>query len=357
MKVKRTEAPEKKTPERSFFISFQGITIIVIVVVAVLFFFWHQKNFRAISNSEVPTGTPISEISIPEPVVSNGIPGITAQKESLSSLPDETEGSGVVVRQTTGRDSGNLHASLDRGQSPSLSQDDRTLGPDKISHGPDEDGKTVLNSASLSEACVTKSQTIHQFYKHLDGQNYIEPHNLSPNSEVYFTKLIQNLLDNPPVVSGETDDLYTILQNTAHFFRIIGKENILIMKGILDREKDQFENVLAQFYSLLHIPSCPEQSFNLHIQESALYDYAGFFLNTMGGRLYLFRRDSMSRMVVSYYAVLLIDRANKNAENKHGIALKTAINQLIDEIESTANTLHLKEMYLDDLYTLKEQYQ
>ncbi len=38
--------------------------------------------------------------------------------------------------------------------------------------------------------------------------------------------LLQKLLDNPPVVIGETDDLFTLFQNTAHFFRILGKENI-----------------------------------------------------------------------------------------------------------------------------------
>ena len=65
----------------------------------------------------------------------------------------------------------------------------------------------------------------------------------------------------------------------------------------------------------------------------------------------------MSRMVVSYYAILLVDKANKNASNHHGIEIKKPIDQLIVEMESTSNSLLLQEEYLDKLYTLKEEYQ
>jgi hypothetical protein len=76
----------------------------------------------------------------------------------------------------------------------------------------------------------------------------------------------------------------------------------------------------------------------------------------MGGRLYLFRRDSKSRMIVNYYAILLVDRANQNGTNSHGIDLKQAISSLISEIESGGGHLKLRETYLDQLYALKEKY-
>lgn len=213
-------------------------------------------------------------------------------------------------------------------------------------------------SESISMVCQKTSQTVKNFYAHLDRQPYIQSFNLTTSSELYFSQLIQRLHDNPPVVSGERSDLFTILQNTAHFFRIIGKENITILKGIIDMEKDdKFESVLADFYTLILLPECAKKNFSLNISETSLYDYAGFFLNTMGGRLYLFRRDSLSRIVVSYYALLLIDRANTNASNSHGIEIQPPLDLLIEEIESTANPLQLREHYLDTLFSLKEKYQ
>ena len=85
--------------------------------------------------------------------------------------------------------------------------------------------------------------------------------------------------------------------------------------------------------------------------------YAGFFLNTMGGRLYLFRRDSMSRMVVNFYAILIIEEANKQGRNKYGIDIKDAIDSLIIEIESSRIKLQMRDFYLDTLYDLKVKYQ
>ena len=96
--------------------------------------------------------------------------------------------------------------------------------------------------------------------------------------------------------------------------------------------------------------------FSLTIPNDNLYDYAGFFLNTIGGRLYLFRRDSVSRMTVSYYAVLIIDKANRQGNSRLGIDLKPSIDSLIEEIENTGNNLKFKEEYLDTLYDLKEIY-
>jgi len=197
---------------------------------------------------------------------------------------------------------------------------------------------------------------LNSFYDHLDQQSYMKDFGLKQPSRIHFSNLLQNLLDHPPVVSNETNDLFTLLKNTAHFFRILGKNNILILKGILDREKTSFEHILRTFYTLTDSPEILLNEYNLILPKESLYDYAGFFLNTMGGRLYLFRRDSASRMTVSFYAILIIDKANDEGYNKYGIDLRPAIDFLIEEIENTGRHLTLKESYLDKLYDLKEKY-
>lgn len=197
---------------------------------------------------------------------------------------------------------------------------------------------------------------LNSFYEHLDQQSYMKDFNLNTSSKIHFSRLLQRLTDAPPVVTNETNDLFTILKNTAHFFRIIGKENIIILKGILDREKASFEDVLKNFYALTDYPEALENQYGLTLSQDVLYDYAGFFLNTMGGRLYLFRRDSASRMTVSFYAIQIVDQAIREGNNRHGIDLLPAIDFLIDEMESTGKRLLLKEDYLDALYDLKEMY-
>lgn len=197
---------------------------------------------------------------------------------------------------------------------------------------------------------------LNAFYAHLDQQPYMLDFQLKEPSKKHFSKLLQVLIDNPPSITRETDDYFTLLKNTAHFFRVLGKDNIFILKGILDREKDSFERIIKTFYLLTEHPDSLENAFSLTIPEENLYDYAGFFLNTIGGRLYLFRRDSASRMTVSFYAVLVIDKANRKGNSRLGIDLRPFIDSLIEEIENTGKNLKLKDEYLDTLYDLKENY-
>jgi len=206
------------------------------------------------------------------------------------------------------------------------------------------------------EMCSRESTKIEAFYAHLDQQPYIKSFKLSQPSREHFADLFQKLAAQPPIVSRETDDLYTILKNTAHLFRVIGKNNILLIKGILDQEKESYEDIVASLFRLTSQPDCLKDRLGLQIPESVYYDYSGFFLNTMGGRLYLFRRDSKSRMIVNYYAILIVDRANQNGTNSHGIDLGPAITSLISEIENGGSQLKLRETYLDQLYALKEKY-
>ena len=208
-----------------------------------------------------------------------------------------------------------------------------------------------------ASSCAGLADNVEAFFNKLDTRDYIKSFQLDSPSSVYFPELIQKLVDNPPIVSGETDDLFTILQNTAHFFRIIGKKNILVLKGILDREQATFEQILYDFFTLTAQPECLQERFNLTIGQEPMYAYAGFFLNTMGGRLYLFRRDSMSRMVVNFYAILIIEQANEEGRNKYGIDIKDAIDNLIIEIESSRIKLQMRDFYLDTLYDLKVKYQ
>ncbi len=65
----------------------------------------------------------------------------------------------------------------------------------------------------------------------------------------------------------------------------------------------------------------------------------------------------MSRMVVNFYAIVTVENANRQGRNQYGIDIKSAIDSLIEEIESSKIDLKMREYYLDTLYDLKEKYQ
>ncbi len=231
--------------------------------------------------------------------------------------------------------------------------------PPETRQGEKPGGPGATTAAAVEDQakqCRQLAGDLHHFFTHLDQQEYIRPFDLKEPSQAYFVALAAKLLDNPPVVSGESDDLYTMLKNMAHFFRVIGRNNILLIKAILDRERDKIEDVGAELYQWTAIGACSNDQFKLNAPLPKLYEYAGFFLNTMGGRSYLFRRDSRSRLLVDYYAILIIDRANSKQLNKYGIDIRPIIPQLIQDIKSS-NQLIYKEKYLDRLYDLQEKYQ
>lgn len=324
--------------------------VTVAIIGILLFFFWHQRSIH-VSQTSPDNQSDINSdnITIPEPGrISTGI--VSSESQKAEGGNDEKSINGPAESGLPGSIATGTSSSIEGNTSPSLANvEPEPEATDSFSI-PGENKKSA-------EVCRKSAEVVKKFYAHLDDREYMQAYGLQTSSEKHFTDLLQKLLDNPPVVSGETSDLYTILQNTAHFFRIIGKDNILILKGILDREKDEFEHVLKQLFSMFEIPDCLNHSFALTVPENALYDYAGFFLNTMGGRLYLFRRDSMSRMVVSYYSILLIDKANNQASNRHGIEIKGSINRLIQEMESAGDNLKLQQIYLNKLYSLQETYQ
>lgn len=220
---------------------------------------------------------------------------------------------------------------------------------------------SISNSASSapagSQAPDDSVTAIESFYAHLDQQPYLTEITQGTQSKVYFSRLIQKMLDTPPVVSGETSDLFTLLQNTAHFFRIVGRENVMMIKTIIAHEKNSYEQILAEFYTLSQHPDDLLNTFSINVRGDALYDYAGFFLTTMGGRMYLFRRDSALRLIVSYYSVLVVNEAIQAGHNRHGVDLRPVIDNLIQEMEASGAQLRMKETYLDKLYDLKVKYQ
>ncbi|MGB3212643.1 MAG: hypothetical protein WBB19_18220 [Desulforhopalus sp.] len=330
------DRPQSRVKQSSSFFYYIATAIVILLVIAV--YFYVKNDFPSPLKDQ---DTTVSQSSGPPTDTDNDRIG---QNLTESATGDSTSDNSTAIHRK----------SIDASGSPPGNETSTTHQPESTTSGDIVDQDLPPSSATDDYQDLIK--VINTFYAHLDQQPYIQNSGLKNSSKVHFSKLLQKLVDNPPVVIRETDDLFTLLQNTAHFFRILGKENITIFKKILDEEKDSFEQILKAYYSLTYQPEYLKKEYAVTIPPDALNKYAGFFLNTMGGRLYLFRRDSISRMVVSYYAIITIDRANIAGDGGHGIDLRPAIHSLIEEIENGGSRLKMRDEYLETLYDLQEKY-
>ncbi len=205
--------------------------------------------------------------------------------------------------------------------------------------------------------CLQTADKILLFFEHLDSQNYIREYGMKGSTRDHFNGIIKKLIANPPVVVRETDDLFAILNNMAHFFRVFGPKDILLIKDVLINERELIEPTMALFYKWSEIePDCLNKNLNIKLPLAGLYEYAGYFINTLGGQSYLFRRALHLRLLIRYYSILIIDRANSVDANRYGIDIRYTLDALIAEFQTNGD-LENSQDYLENLIRLQDSYQ
>lgn len=202
-------------------------------------------------------------------------------------------------------------------------------------------------------SCSQAAGSLRSFVDGLEQKGYVKSFNLKQPLRKHLDGLKDKLAAKPPAVVRETDDLYTVISNTAHFFRVIGKDNIQLVKTLLDQEQGKLEDMAAALHASSIGPDCPADTVQLPF--STAYEYSVFFLNTIGGRSYLFRREAKVRLLINYYALLLIDEASVRGINKHGTEIGGLIPPLIREIEASSQLVR-KDEYLARLRALAERH-
>jgi len=210
----------------------------------------------------------------------------------------------------------------------------------------------VSGPANVEESDQDQLQKrVEQFFDYLDRQNYIKAYKLGEGSYQHFLWLVSKLSSHPPVVSGEMNDLYILRCNMAHFYRVMGKKNVLLIKDILSNERKTIEPVIEMLYEW-GLRETANKSGEIKASAGDLYEYAAFFLNTVSGRAYLLRRKSGIRMLLTYYSILTIDRADRESLNHCGVDIIPHVNLLIDDISRYSGLAH-KDKYLERLDSIR----
>jgi hypothetical protein len=200
-----------------------------------------------------------------------------------------------------------------------------------------------------------EDRKIGQFFAYLDEKDYIKAYGLDKGTLQLFQSMADRLAQQPPTVSAELKDPFLLIRNVAHFYRVLGKRDLLMARDVIVNEAEIAEPVGAIFFEWSLPEGPPQEGIEGRPSLSTLYEYAGFFLNSVGGRSYLLRRDSRIRILTTYYCVLIVDRANREEANRHGIDIRPHIASVAEEIRNQRGLVYQKE-YLDTLAGLQEKY-
>jgi len=197
-------------------------------------------------------------------------------------------------------------------------------------------------------------QQIKAFFTYLDEQDYVQAYELKGGTYRQFQQVLKKLSSNPPNVTGETASLYNLYRNMAHFFRVMGKKRVHLIRDILQNEAEILESVMQTFYLWLAYKTGDEVTTGRPTLNE-MYAYSGFFLNTLAGKSYLLRRDSKIRLLTTYYSILILDKANDENLNSNGIDIRPHIEFLTKDFQTQIGVIHQKR-YLLQLEQLADKY-
>ena len=203
--------------------------------------------------------------------------------------------------------------------------------------------------------CVELEQSLQAFCKYLDAGETFRSQKTYRDSWAFFTDILATLEKKPPTISAETYRPSIIVKNSHYFFRLLRREKINIVREVLQYEADLAEPLMGVLYHwLMNGRTCDEpQSITSNLD--TLYRYAGFFLNTLGGHSYLYRRDSRISLLTIYYSILVVHEANSQGFNEEGLDLRFFLPLIFGEIQSRNDLLYAED-YLQTLTDLQLQY-
>ena len=194
------------------------------------------------------------------------------------------------------------------------------------------------------------------FFQYLDSKAYLIWPDINMRAETLFDEVTKKLAAHPPTNVGEMEDLYSLIRNVTHLYRVLGKDRVNLIKEILKSEAAVSEPAMAVIYSWMATCGDAKPAGVNHPSPQTLYQYACFFLNTLGGRSYLLRRETKMRLLLSYYAVLMVDRANEAKINAYGLDIRPHLDHLFYDINNQKGLMY-RQRYLSQMRALMNKYQ
>lgn len=169
----------------------------------------------------------------------------------------------------------------------------------------------------------------------------------------WVRSVAETLAARPPDVRSELKSYERMLENVFHVFRTLGRERAGLLRRIVWEEQEIAEpGGLAVLRWLVSRETCARTG-ETPITREALYDYSAFLFSTMGGQAYLRRRSPRTESLVSLYALVILDRAQREGYDPSGIDLRPEIQRTRALLER--EPLVFREHYLLALDRMAER--
>jgi len=207
----------------------------------------------------------------------------------------------------------------------------------------------------VEDECQKMKRELMEFFAYLDKEPYVRELEIGEDTFTRFKKIIHVLSLHPPLPAGEGINYDRIIENIYHFYRVLTLKDLRLIKLIARNEADSMEITLALFYRWLMSGDQCNRDNGLPPSWDTIYRYAGFLVNSIGGRSYLFRRDTRLRLLLSYYCLLIIHEADKRKMNSFGIDITPFLEPLAEEIEHY-QLLYFRKEYAGKLIDIKSYY-
>ncbi|SPD76184.1 conserved hypothetical protein [uncultured Desulfobacterium sp.] len=218
------------------------------------------------------------------------------------------------------------------------------------------EGQQIEEPQPQEDPYAQMEKEMAEYFSYLDGREYIRKLLQKTDSYSRFKKVIRKLAASPPTPSGESMVKGGIARNATHFYRVLGRDDLFLIKEIISKERKSLEFDLKMFYRWATLGDSYPNPENIRPKSDVVYRYAGFLLDTIGGRAYLFRRPVAIRLLVSYYCVLIVHDAEKAGKNTYGIDLLPSIKILKEEIGNYPEFKFTQE-YVDQLNIIEDYYE
>jgi hypothetical protein len=215
--------------------------------------------------------------------------------------------------------------------------------------------KKKIPAAKVQPGIAGLERQIAAFFSYLDQQPYVQAYEFAGGSYLQYQIAVKNLSGTMPIVTGEMQSLYAMVRNVAHFYRVLGKKRVHATREMLQNESEIIESVMRTFYQWFTMDNGSQTALEGRPSPETMYEYAGYILNTLGGRSYLLRRSPKVRALVTYYCVLVLDRANAEELNSKGIDIRPYIKSSLLEVKNQIGLIHQKE-YITRLSELNQKY-
>jgi hypothetical protein len=216
------------------------------------------------------------------------------------------------------------------------------------------ESQSLEESQPEEDAYAQMEREMVEYFAYLDGRGYVRDLLSAADSYGKFKKVARKLAANPPTPGGESK--VVMAKNVTHFYRVLGKDDLFMIKEIMANEQKSLEFDIKMFYKWLTLGNNYSNPENIRPSDDVVYRYAGFFLDTIGGRAYLFRRTVALRLLVSYYCVLIVHDADKAGKNTYGIDVLPNIKTLREEISNYPDFKFSQE-YIDQLTAIDNYYE